>query len=257
MPIKVAILLLLFSFLSQEARPQENMGKEVQQESGEFNLSMTLGIGLFGPKEDIEDQMKASGFGDTRGPGWFSDEATQYPKAYNILIANIGATYYFKRTRGVSLVVGLTDNVQVDGYDEIGIGNRLHLKSEIWVASLNYVFRSSDKKHQLNIGPALFLHRVRDNAERPTSQKNNNVKPGLYAGYTLHVIHKEDWYLALNLNGRWATESAIGPFIIVHETGILLPEPEVQRSEFQPTKVQLTGLSLGLALGFRMGNGRS
>ena len=254
MPVKVAILLLLFSFLSKEARPQEALGKDVQQERGEFNLSVMLGIGIQGPNEDIEDQMKASGFGDTRGPGWFSNEPIQFPRAYRIPIANLEAAYYFKRTRGLSLVVGLTDNVQVEGYDEIGIGNRLYLKSEIWVASLNYILRSSDKKHQLSFGPALFLHRVKDNAEHPTSQENNNIKPGLTAGYSLHILHKEDWYLAININGRWAPESKIGPFIIEHETGILLPEPEKQRSEFKSTEVQLKGLHIGLAFGLRMGN---
>ncbi|MHA6247196.1 hypothetical protein ACXYMU_04610 [Pontibacter sp. CAU 1760] len=249
--ITILGLFLCLYLAEVKAQDTRKTNTERQGTPAKFYLSLSGGIGLAGPKTEIENQMKASGFND-QSSNWFSGDEKQYPESYRLPIAKLGAAYFFQRGHGIKASAGLADHLEVRGYDDVGIGNYLTLRSALWELALNYVLRSTNERHYLSIGPALFLHAVEDKSASPAQGKNRNTKVGVAGGYTLHLINKRSWFLAYQANARWAPESEVGPFIAEHETGIVLPEPEVHSSEFRSVKVKLSGFDMGLAFGIKM-----
>ncbi|SIT77904.1 hypothetical protein SAMN05444128_0557 [Pontibacter indicus] len=238
------ICLVALDLQAQELN--ENQGRRLY-------LSVTGGLGFMGPLSDIEDQMKASGLGDTQTGGFFSSGSTEHPNSSKIPIIHLTANYWLKGRQGISLEAGLLDYIEVNGYDDIGIGNYIFLRSAIWSASLNYTFGSQNRKRYLSVGPALLLHHVKDDASGSLTDAQTNWLVGLNTSYTAHLIDRPGWFLALKANGRLAPKSEIGPFVAEHQTGIINPQPENQRSEFAQTKVRITGFSVGLTAGLKLG----
>lgn len=197
-----------------------------------------------GPQSDIEDQMRASGLNDRNHPN-----STKTP------ILNLTANYWLQGRNGVSLELGLVDFVEVKGFEEVGNGNSIFLNSTVWSASLNYVFSSLNRKRYLSIGPALYMHRVKDDADGSLTDTETNWVAGLNASYTAHLIDRPRWFIALKANGRIAPKSEIGPFETENQTGIINPQPDNQRSEFGQTKVRISGFNIGLTAGLKLGSG--
>lgn len=218
-------------------------------------LSVTSGIGLMGPQADIEDQMRASGLGDTRTGGtfggFFKSTSTEHPNSSKIPTINFTGNYWLKSRQGMSLEAGLVDFIEVNGYDNIGIGNYIFLRSATWLTSLNYMLGSQNRKGFVSVGPAIILHHVKDTAAGSKTDAETNWLVGFNASYTIHLLDKPTWYIALKANGRIAPKSEIGPFVAEHQTGIILPEPEKHRSEFSQTKVRLSGFNIGLTFGMK------
>ncbi|PKV75205.1 hypothetical protein [Pontibacter ramchanderi] len=218
-------------------------------------LSATGGVGLMGPQSNMEDQMRASGLGDTQSGGWFSSGNTAHPNSSKIPTLHLTGNYWLKGRQGTSLEIGLVDYIEVNGYDNIGIGNYISLRSAIWSASLNYMLGSKNRNGYLSVGPALLLHHVKDDASSNSTDAQTKWLAGFNASYTLHLIDKSSWFMAFKVNGRIAPKSETGPFVAEHQLGIGLPEPENYRSEFRQTKVQISGFNVGLTAGLKLGKG--
>ncbi|GGG15196.1 hypothetical protein GCM10011323_19500 [Pontibacter amylolyticus] len=144
-------------------------------------LSVTGGVGLMGPQSDIENQMRASGLGDTQTGGWFSSGSTEHPKSSKIPTLSLAANYWLQGRQGIALETGLVDYIEVNGYDDIGIGNYMFLRSAIWSASLNYMLGSQNRKRYLSIGPALLLHHIKDDASYSRTAAQTNWLVGFNA----------------------------------------------------------------------------
>ncbi len=231
---------------AQEIAPADSTTRPAR----EFTLSVFTGLSLLGPKSDMESTMAASGLGDTSPGGWFGGPKA-HPFTDKYPIVDIEATYYVSKNSGLSLNTALIDNIEVFGYEDIGTGNFLFLKSETWSIALNYVYASKDKTHALFIGPAFFIHHVEDVSAGTKSPENLNKKLGFYAGYSLRLLQKKHWLLRFKTTYRAIPGSEIGPFIAQHELGIFTPDPEVYTSEFSPAKVNVSSINIGLSVGLR------
>ncbi len=254
--LRIFIYMLFIIFLFQQINAQKTSDNSLgtTSNSREFQLSVFTGSSFLGPKSDIESNMTSSGFGD-RSSRWLGLGGKNYPYTEKHPIFDIEASYYLAQKSGISLNFGLISNIEVKGYDrEVGIGNRLFLKSQIWTVSLNYVYRSKNRRHSIFIGPSLFIHSVKDLSisRYQKSPKNSNLKLGAYLGYSLQILQKKHWFLALKTNYRWAPKSQIGPFVAIHKLGLATANPTIHSSEFYRTTVNLSCLNVGLHVGVRI-----
>lgn len=218
--------------------------------SREFHISILTGFSFLGPGNDMESSMASSGLDDTNPGGWFGDSRA-HPYTSKYPIVDVEATYYVWKNAGISLNSGLSNNIEVFGYEAVGIGNFMFLKSELWTVALNYAYSSKDKMHTLFAGPCLFIHHVEDLSAGIKSPDNLNKKPGLYLGYSLRILQKKHWLVNIKANYRAASASEIGPFVAHHDLGIGTPNPDTYTSEFSHTKVNISSMNIGLSLGLR------
>jgi len=254
MTSKIFIHALFIIFLVNHANAQEMFDNRsgISDKSNEFNISVFTGFSFLGAKNDIESNMSSSGLDDKNPAGWFGSSKA-HPFTYKSPTFDIEATYYLSKKRGISLNIGVGDNIEVHGYENVGIGNFMFLKSELRSISLSYVYRSNNEKHNMFFGPSYFTHKVKDTSAGINSPNNKNEKLGFYLGYTLQVLRKKHWFIALKTNFRWAPKSEIGPFVAQHQLGIATENPEDYISEFSPTKVNLACLNVGVSIGFKSG----
>ena len=252
MKIKTTTLMLCILLLVKQANAQNSAPPDssTNQHKREFNLSVFTGFSFLGPKNDIGSNMSSSGFGDTRPRGWFGGP-TPHPFTRSYPIFDIEATYYLSQKKGISLNVGLANNIEVLGYDAIGLGNFIFLKSETWAVAVNYLYSSKNKRNSLFIGPSLLIHRVRDTSAGAVSPELTNLKPGIFLGFSHHLVQKKRWFMAFKTNLRAATDSEIRAFVATHQLGIGLPNEETFTSVFTPAKVRITSINTGLSVGIR------
>ncbi|MEH0157426.1 hypothetical protein V6R21_25155 [Limibacter armeniacum] len=92
---------------------------------GEFYLSVSGGISMFGTKRDLETNMDRSGYGDSQG-SFFG--TIQYPVSERKPVYNFELTYLFNVTHGISANYGIAENLDVTGYDT-NTFNRLTIES--------------------------------------------------------------------------------------------------------------------------------
>lgn len=245
-PELILSFVLFFIFLSGQANAQRTSGSRsgLAASSREFNISVSGGYSFLGPQNDIEAQMSASGLDDT-SPGFFGSPQ-DHPHTNKGPAFDIEGVYFFSRNSGVALNIGLADYIEVKGYEEPTpnlIGNFIFLRSRIWPVSPLYVYRSGNNRHNLAIGPSLFIHNVKDTRSGANSPGENNLIPGFHAGYSFKIILKRRWFILFKSNFRWAPDSEIGPFVNEGLFGV---------STFQPAKVNMACLNVGLAVGFRV-----
>jgi len=233
------------------AQSISDTGPRTSNNLKEFNFSFFTGVSFLGSKDDMESNMSASGLGQTSPAGWFGD-AKAHPFTRSYPIAEIEATYYFTKTMGISLNGGIENNIEVLGYQDIGIGNYLILKSEIWSVSLNYSYRFKDNRNSFFIGPSYIVHNVKNDNGSQNSPQNKNTKLGANIGYSHQILQKKHWFMALKANYCWAPKSEIGPFVAEHQLGIATSNPETYNSVFNPTKVSIACLNFGLCIGLRI-----
>lgn len=248
MRARLFIPVIIFLFLVQLADAQQS--SEMIAKSGEFNLSVSAGFSFLGPESDMESNMSSSGLGQTLPAGWFGD-AKAHPFTRKYPIADIEATYYFTRDMGISLNGGIVNNIEVFGYQDIGIGNFMILKSEIRSVSINYTYRFRDNRNSFFIGPTYFIHRVKKDTGSENPPQNKNTKLGANIGYSLQIVQKKHWFMVFRATYMWAPKSGIGPFVAEHQLGFATPNPETYTSVFKPTKVSLACLNVGLCIGWR------
>lgn len=249
MRTKICIHLIFISFFIKLADAQQN--PEMITKPKEFNLSVFAGFSSMGPQNDMESNMKSSGLGQTSPSGWFSD-AKHHPFTSNHPITAVEATYYFSREMGVSLNGGIANNIEVFGYQNIGIGNHMFLKSKIWLVSLNYSYRFKDNRNSFFIGPSYFIHQVKQSNAGQNQSQNKNIKLGANIGYSLQILQKEQWFIALKASYNWAPKSQTGSFTTEHQLGIATSTPETYTSVFKSTKVSLACLNFGICVGLRI-----
>ena len=244
------VLFILFFVKHATAQELASPDSTIRPPTREFHISVFTGFSFLGPKNDMESAMTSSGLDDTRPGGWFGGP-TAHPFTRKYPIVDIEATYYRWKNAGISLNAGLSNNIEVLGYEGVGTGNFMFLKSELWSIALNYAYSSKDKIHTLFIGPSLFIHYVEDVSKGIKSPENLNKKLGFYIGYSLRLLQKKHWLVNFKTNYRAAPASEIGPFIAQHELGIGTPNPDTYTSEFSPTKVNIGCINVGLSFGLR------
>lgn len=239
----LSFFFLLCGVKAQQAADQHGVASGT---TPKFHIALYTGIGVAGPTKDLMEHMKDSGFGDSSYGGWFSD-GQEYPEKMRIPVLRLEAAYFINEKRSFSLNLGFADVTEVSGFDSRGIGNYLTLRSRLHQVAANYIISLKERRHNLSLGPVFFLHEVEDTHPYSNHEKYRNIIPGLNAGYSLQLVQRKSWFLALNTTARWAPKSRIGPFVVEHEGGT--PLPDMQRSEFSATKVTLSGLDVGVAAG--------
>jgi len=257
MKTNTIISILLITLLAQQLKAQQDSdsGKVKRNKSREFQLSAFGGFSLLGPKEDMESNMTASDLGQTSPAGWFGGSQA-HPFTEKNAIADLEATCFLSGKTGVSLNAGLYDNIVVYGYQGIGpLGNYMFLKSQIRSLSLNYVFRTSDKRNIFFIGPSYLVHSVSDVSAGANSAVTHGRKLGVYVGYSLQFIRKKHWFLAFKTNYRWAPKSEMGPVVAQSTFPDGSSETLTYTSTFSRSKVSLSGLNIGLSIGLTYGKG--
>lgn len=256
MRARIFIPVIFILFLDQLAGAQQTSGDRPVRidKSGEFNLCLFAGFSFLGPHNDMETNMSASDLGQISPAGWFGD-AKAHPFTRKYPIAHIEATYYFSGKMGVSVNGGIANNIEVFGYQDIGIGNYMILKSEIWSVSINYTYRFRDNRNSFFIGPTYFIHHVKKDTGSENPPQNKNTKLGANIGYSLQIVQKKHWFMAVRATYMWAPKSEIGPFVAEHQLGLANPTPETYTSVFKPTKVSLACLNFGLCIGLKMTKG--
>jgi len=212
----------------------------------EFNLSGFTGVFLGGPKNNIKAAMRDYGFSDVyKDPGtdlYFPHPISTYGPIYDV-----EASYYFSGISGVSLNYCQFDNVKVEGYDDIGSGNFIPIRNQLYAFSLSYVFHTSDNKNSVFAGPAYIIHDV------TFLQSTSSIhKMGLYVGYTQRVFEWDHWFIAVKLNYRWSPKTLIGPFVESNKGIVGIPDPETYTSVFPATRVNTGCFNAGLSVGIRI-----
>jgi len=251
--IFISVLIIIGLVKQLSAQQTSDYNSEIINNSGKLKLSFFTGISFLGPKDDIESVMSSSGLGDTSPAGWFGGAKT-HPNTINFPVFDVEASYYLAQKSGISLNFGSINNIEVKGYDGIGLGNYIFIKSELWSFSLNYLYRSKNEKHSLYLGPSYFIHNVKDFGSSITKTPDRrNKKFGVYIGYSLQILQKKHFFIMFKTSFRWAPKSEIGPFVAQNTLGIATQNPETYTSTFPETKVRLTTLNAGLCFGLKIG----
>ncbi len=250
MKLRVFICTFCFVFYFGQIFAQEFSDNKPETKSGikELNLSVFSGITFLGPKNDLENQMKASGLGDAM----HVLGTTNHPFSRNHFIFDVEASGYLTDRSGISLNFGLANNVQVHGYQEIGIGNILTLNSKTYSISACYIYRPQNKRHHFFIGPSLLIHSIYGEGAGLQSPSSKDVKLGIYTGYSYNIIERKYWFATFKFNYRWAPKSTVGSFVVEQHLGLDPLNPVTFRSEFLPTKVSLENIDIGISIGFKI-----
>ena len=248
---KFLIHVFLYIILVNHVYAQKLFKNNSDNKINEFNFSLYTGYSLFGPQSGIESNMSSSGLDDLTQGGWFGDPS-EHPFTNKFPTLDIEASYFYYKRSGVSLNIGLGDFIEVHGYEDIGIGNFMFLKSIVYSISLSHVYRTENEKHNIFLGPALLVHKVKDTSAGMTSPASQKLKPGVYIGYEYQFLQKKYWFITFKSNLRLAPQSEIGPLIAQHQLGIATDNPETFASEFSSTKVNLICLNLGISAGFKI-----
>jgi hypothetical protein len=253
---KNIILVILSTVLSLNlafAFPDPDNGIKIFKR--EFNFSISTGPKLFGARQSFEKGMDEAGFGDGVQGFTFSKRTYEFPYSNRYPNLDLEATCFFKENKGISLNLGLAEFIGVNGRDDfnaqgMNATNSLSLLSMIYSASLNYVYRPENKRHNWFVGPSFILHNVSDRGARDNHSQMNK-KLGLFTGYSYQIIQRKHVFWSLKTNIRWATKSSVGPFYAhVAPAAQYEDEPQYFTSEFTAT-VNLITMNVGLALGFR------
>ncbi|WP_375727432.1 hypothetical protein [Saccharicrinis sp. FJH62] len=220
-----------------------------QEIHNKFNISLFVGGSMLGAKSSLVSEMIASGFDDTSPGGWFGGP-TKHPNTTKVPVFDLEAAYFFSEKGGITINGGMADNVEVNGWEDIGIGNYLFLKSELWSLSVCYTYRTINQLHHFYAGPSYFKHDVKETSVTDNPEYSYN-KFGGYLAYSYHMLNKEKWFLALKIKFSWTPGSIVGPYIKEHRTGIATSTPETHTSVFPETKINLTVINLGLSIGLQ------
>jgi hypothetical protein len=221
-----------------------------------WSLSFFAGYSLLGPGDDIKNGMEDSGFADTKP----SHEGTSgpvgpvaYPIGKNGLIWNVEANYAFAKKSGIRLTVGKGNHTSTEGWDNIGAGNQLHINSDLWTASFNYVWRVSKEIGDFNVGPVIARFDVNAgdaNSNRSNTSTSSKITGGFNLGYTVPLVQKESWFLSFKANYTWLPDTEIGPYTQQHELA-LADKTILYTSTYNKTNVQLSTIHFGLTVGCR------
>jgi hypothetical protein len=241
--MKTKIIVAFLLCFQPDSHSQNNISNDTvkQKKAKELNLSFLNGISIAGVKNDLESQMVASGL-DQTSDQFFGYGPINHPKTTQLPIFDIEALYHLTKYNGVSINIGLADNVEVTGYNM----GYITLKSEIWSVSANYVLNSENKRFNFFFGPSCIIHILKQKEADRISNVDKNVKPGFYIGSSIHIVQQKHWFLAFKTNYRWAQSSVIGPYSTGDGTNFY--------TKFDQTKIDLSCVDIGISVGIRFGN---
>jgi hypothetical protein len=239
-----AMILFLLCLNFQPVKAQEDRSYRG------FFFSVASGASFGSAKSDLMDGMKDSNL-DAYLKSWLFTNAIKYPKSRGYPAYEIELGYYLKQKHWISAAYGINNNVEVSGYQNIGLGNSLTVRSKSSFVSVNYHFHPGEEYPVMFAGPVLMFHSFENSA---SSELQKNTVPGFNVGLSIRIIDKEVWFLALNSVYRWATQQTAGPFSSSHMAVIILEEPEVYTSTFKETKTSISAFVLLLTFGVNFSN---
>ncbi len=229
---------------SQAFAQMEPIAKEGNKE---FNLTVFIGSAFSNLSSDYESQLKTSGLQDIYN-GNKLDGPSNTPSSEAYLVTDIEAGYFMDSRNGLSMNFALYDKTNVQGYQNIGNGNLMSIYSEVWSFSVNYNYRTKNKKHTMSLGPAFIWHGYRGSNLPETFDK----KMGLHMGYSFQLVQQENWFLSLKMNYRMAPKSAVGPFIREHTTTNDSGKMVTHTSTFPVTELNISSLNIGGTVGVKL-----
>jgi hypothetical protein len=219
-----------------------------------WSLSFFAGFSLLGPTADIKNQFEESSFADPKPliDGILPHILTQaHPRSYAGLIWNIEAQYLLTPKSALGITIGTINHNTTTGYDSIGSGNSLKLRTTTYSTSIRYSFRLRQGKDDLSFGPVLARLRTQNDASGNESVHYSPYKAGFSAGYSFSILQKESWFISLKANYTWLPTAEIGPYTKEHKPAINQEIPKVYRSVFEQTDVRLSSFYIGVSTGWR------
>ncbi|MGQ8335310.1 hypothetical protein ACUNWD_02095 [Sunxiuqinia sp. A32] len=206
-----------------------------------FSILLTIGGSLWGTTGAIESNMVSSGFDDRSAGGWFGGPK-DHPFTQKSPVVDLDATYYFNERKGAGLNIAMAENIETHGYENVGIGNYLFLRSVLWSFSPYYSIRLHNNLNHYAIGLSLNIHYAHDSSAGENSPDQTNMMPGVYVAYSYRMLDRKRWFLSLKTNFRISPPSEIGPFIAEYPV-------DAQKSVFTPVKVNTAVINIGLGVG--------
>jgi len=246
-------LAILLIFLCVQLTTTAQIAETKQKKYRELQISSLIGFSAGGPKNDIEDNLISSGFGDDAGPGWFGGNGV-YPDITKSPVIDLEATLFFRLKHGISANTALADNVLVAGHSNVGSGSYLRFDSKLTSYSLNYVFRTGNNELNFFIGPSYMVHHIESDKYASEYFETINHKIGLYLGCAIHVLQKPHFFLAFKANMRLTSKSEIGPYAIEQQSGIFTGNPTIYTLGYNQTEVNLNTFNAGIVVGIRFLN---
>ncbi len=188
-----------------------------KEKTVEAIISYSLGISLLGGAQAISDQMTRNGFIDDDCVLLCINES--YPKKTSRISYELDIAIFLNDNSGFSLGVGKMKSYRVTGYDTIdeylfgGLSakNRLEIKDRRYVANLNYIYRSDNKKHFLYLGPSL----MKKDFETNFATYKPLYKLGGHIAYQFNfaALKPKSTMRAIRLSYSWFSKSTIGPYV--------------------------------------------
>jgi hypothetical protein len=225
-----------------------------------WSISLFTGFSALGPGKDIQRQMEHVGFADTRPSytGWFGFvPAQKYPIVRKGIAWNAGILYAITKRNAVQFAAGRAHGSISEGYDRAS-GNYSQIRSDLWTAAVNYVWRTGKGNDGVRIGPVLGVYKLRGAIQTGSNVYSNasvfstsTVKPGIALGYSYSFVQKKSWFLALNVSYTWMAEADTGPFTLHHNSRSNAGEPVLHTSEWKQTHIRLETIHAGLTTGLR------
>lgn len=207
-----------------------------------------------GPAADIKSQFVESGFDDRSSlAGDTQDEPVtkQSPSAHTGLVWNIEAQYLLSPKSAFGMTLGTINQNTITGYDAIGNGNSLQLRSTTYAGSIKYIYRLRQGRDDLSVGPVIARMSIKDDASQQGGIDRSPFKAGFNVGYSFSVLQKKSWFIALRTNYTWLPTTEIGPYTKEHKTAISQDIPNVYSSVFEQTDVRLSSVYIGVSAGWR------
>jgi hypothetical protein len=247
--VKMKKLLLFwifqFSLWAVNGLGQEKIVSITDQGNNGFFISVFLGGSIYGPGTPIFKQMERSGFDDS-SHNWFSSSIIDHPKRRNYPVYDFTLGMYFSTKKGISTSIGTCSNIEVDGYENIGMGNYLFLHNKLSFYSIDYLYRTLDRKHIFSIGLILLNYKIKDLGYENIFHTWESTKlPGIDLGYSNNLSFGKSFFIHLKTNLRLAPSTEIGPY----KKAYAVTPNDI--SVFKATKVNLTSITVGLQFGIQ------
>ena len=174
----------------------------------------------------------------------FAETSTQLPW-------NAEARYLLPRRKAISLAIGKLNGQSFSVFAEDMNEPLFQVRSEVYSASLNYIFSFRGKRDNINIGPVVAWHHMYSNQSVNEIPESSSLKAGVNVGYTFNVIKTEKWSLGFKANYTWLHNTEMGPYTIEHELNEFEGNSDACTSTLSRNKIQLQTLQFGLITGWR------
>lgn len=234
------LILFLTSFTVFSNVYAQTLQKHSQKFGKHVSITALLSPAGKGPLNDLEENMRASGFGHTSPREcvfFFCIPETNHPKSGTGLAWRTKATYHIDSSYGISLTYSGSDFGYTRGYNS-NVG-RLNIEHSLRSVSPQLTLGVYDII-SLGAGPALYFLKIRD-TKIDTFQKHNKI--GADISLNFRIPKKSLFFVTLDLNFKWVGTYSVGPYSKSFNDTV---------ETFRETKVNYNHLSVGYGFGLRI-----